>query len=109
MRLHKKFYSPFLVIFYSLTLMLVGLAITNIALFIISYYLAVTSVILFNKKRNKKFLPKRLFAEYWQQESGMKEIIEIDNVDISRRYLDVSPIPRHQTTYHTHPNPKFER
>lgn len=109
MRLHKKFYSPFLVIFYSLILMIVGLAITNIALFIISYYLAVTSVILFNKKRNKKFLPKRLFAEYWQQESGMKEIIDNNKVDISREYFDVSPIPRHETTYTTHPNPKFER
>ena len=89
--------------------MIVGLAIPNVMLFIVSYYLAVTSVIVFNKKRNKKFLPKRLFAEYWQQESGMKEIIDNSKVDISREYFDVSPIPRHETTYTTHPNPKFER
>lgn len=109
MHLRKNLYSPFLIISYALLLLIIGIALKNIVLFIGSYYALVTTIFIFNKKRKKKFVPKRLMANYWETETMLKDVIEIDNVDISRKYFDVSPIPRHQTTYHTHPNPKFER
>lgn len=109
MRFHKKLYSPFLVIGYSIIFMIIGITLSNIALFLFAYYLAVTGVIVFNKKRKPKFIAKNITVEYWEKESQLKEIIDNNNVDLSREYFDISPIPRHQTTYTTHPNPKFER
>lgn len=109
MHLHKKLYSPILVIIYSLILMIVGLTMTNIVLFVVSYYLLLTSIFVYDKKKKKKFVSKRLTASYWDEENHLKEIIDNNNVTMSREYFDVSPIPRHETTYKTHPNPKFER
>lgn len=109
MHLRKNLYSPFLIITYSLIMLFIGITLNNIILFITSYYVLVTSVFIFSKKKRKKFVPKKLMPDYWESQTMLKDIIEIDNTNISRKNFDISPIPRHQTTYHTNPNPKFEK
>jgi hypothetical protein len=99
----KFIYNRFVTIGFGLIGILLGYSITNIFVFIISYYILALSILIPIKP--KKIIEKNLTEDFWEKENHLKD----DQPDYSRKYIDVSPHSRHQTQYTTHPNPKFER
>ena len=96
-------YNKFIVIIIGLIGIALGYSIHNIFVFVISYYILVSSMLIPIKKH--RHVEKNLSEDFWEKENHLKD----DQPDYSQKYIDVSPHSRHQTQYTTHPNPKFER
>ena len=110
----KKMFSPIVLITIGFIGLIIGYVIPNAIIFLISYYITISSVFLnINFIKRKKYTKINLTENFWENEKLFAEKFVEENeqkvIDISKEYFEVFPHPRHQTVYHTSPNPKFER
>lgn len=115
MKILNRMFSPFVIISIGLIGLIIGFAIPNLIVFFIFYYITVSSVFFFySSNRKDKYIENNLVENFWENEKMVANRLadiseEIPKVNISREYFDNPPHSRHQTVYHTSPNPKFER